>query len=155
MINKIGDFFNAEYGQRELTSKSNINKGKNIVISSQGIDNGCYGFFDFPTKYSQNIITVPRTGSIGESFVQEYNFSATDDLIILIPKKKFDIEFLYYVSSIIRLEKWRFNYGRKITPLRLLAIKLNLEKFNFNKIKNFRNELLKKIEKFENEANKI
>ena len=153
-MKKIKDYFDAEYGQRELTSKSSILRGKNIIISSQGIDNGCYGFFDYPTKYSPPLITVPRTGSIGEAFVQEYEFSATDDLIILIPKKEYEIEFLYFLIAIIRIEKWRFNYGRKVTPLRLLNLKINLDHYDKKNISEFRAKWMKKINKFENNASK-
>ena len=153
-MKKLKDYFTAEYGQRELTSKSSIEKGKNIVISSQGIDNGCYGFFDFPTKYSPPLITVPRTGSIGEAFVQEYDFSATDDLIILIPKEKYEIEFLYFLIVVIRNEKWRFNYGRKITPSRLLNLKINLQNYDKEGISKFRTRWMKKIKKFETDASK-
>ena len=50
MKNKINDFFDAFYGSRELTSKFKLKKGDNIVISSQGSINGCYGFLVFKTN---------------------------------------------------------------------------------------------------------
>ena len=46
--------------------------------------------------------------------------------IVLIPKKQMQIEYLFYVASLIRVKKWRFNYARKITPERLGKIEIKL-----------------------------
>ena len=115
-------FFNLEYGDRQYTNKSFLDKGKTILISSQGIDNGAYGFFDIPSKYKQPIITVPRTGSIGFAFVQLFDCNVTDDCIILTPKRDYSKEYLFYIAAIIRRTRWRYNYGRKITPLRIASL---------------------------------
>lgn len=146
---KISDLFNIEYGQRELTSKGNLLEGNTIVISSQGVDNGCYGFCDFPAKYSPPIITVPRTGSIGEAFVQEFPCAITDDLMVLLPKKTIEIEKLYFIASIIRQEKWRYNYGREITPRRIGKLEIDFSKMNLRIINAHRTQLLEKIQKYE------
>ena len=152
---KISNLFNLLYGQRELTSKQNLREGSTIIISSQGVDNGCYGFYDFPAKYSPPFITVPRTGSIGKAFVQEYSCSVTDDLILLLPKKKLEIEFLYYVVVLIRSQKWRYNYGRKITPKRLGKIEIDMSGYNLKKIKEYRKRILEKAQKANDIKRKI
>lgn len=145
----IDDLFYVEYGQGELTSKGSLERGDTIVISSQGTDNGCYGFFNFEPKYNPPFITVPRTGSIGEAFVQEYPCAVTDDLLVLQPKEEMEIERLYFVATIIRQQKWRYNYGRKITPARLKPLKIDFSKMNFERIMSFRRSLLGQIERFE------
>jgi hypothetical protein len=147
----IDDLFNVEYGQRELTSKEGLANGDTIVISSQGTDNGCYGFFSFDPYYNPPFITVPRTGSIGEAFVQEFPCAVTDDLLVLQPKKKMKIEELYYVAALIRQEKWRYNYGRKITPDRLKPLKVDFSKMDLQKTRAVRQALLNKIRTFEQE----
>lgn len=140
----IGDLFNVEYGQRELHSKEHLVAGSTLVISSQGTECGCYGFFSTPTVYSPPFITVPSTGSIGYSFVQEFPCAITDDVLILSPKKKMKMEELFYVAAIIRNERWRFNYGRKITPSRLKKMPIDLSKMDLQKIQKYRNNLIKK-----------
>lgn len=115
-LNKL---FTVRYGDRNYTNKSYLDDGKNPLIASQGVDNGVYGFFDVPTRIHSPVITVPRTGSIGYAFVQLNPCTVTDDCMVLTPMEKMSTEYLFYVSAIIRRSKWRFNYGRKITPTRL------------------------------------
>ncbi len=119
---ELNKLFDLEYGDRAFTDKSMLDAGGGMVISSQGMDNGVYGFFDAPLKYKPPIITVPRTGSIGYAFVQQLDCNITDDCIILKPKKKYSIEFLFYITAIIRKIRWKYNYGRKITPKRLSCL---------------------------------
>jgi len=115
----IGDKFDIFYGQRDLHSKENLVEGKSLIISSSGTDNGCYGFFNYESLIQPPFVTVQSTGSIGEAFVQTWPCGVTDDCLLLIPKKNATVEELYLVAAILRLEKWRFNYGRKITPKRI------------------------------------
>lgn len=115
----LGKLFTLKYGNRDYTDKSTLDNGNSLLISSQGVDNGAYGFFDIPLKYAPPIITVPRTGSIGYAFVQLNKCNATDDCIILTPLNTYTKEYLFYIASLIRKTKWRYNYGRKITPKRL------------------------------------
>jgi hypothetical protein len=85
------------------------------------VENGGYGFFDIPTAHKS---TVPRTGSIGYAFVQLNPCAITDDCLILTPKVKVAKEYLFYVASVVRRTRWRYNYGRKITPKRLSTIEI-------------------------------
>lgn len=121
---QLDNIFDLEYGNRDYTDKSTLDTGNTLLISSQGVDNGAYGFYDIPSKYKPPIITVPRTGSIGHAFVQLNACNVTDDCIILTPKKKYSTEYLFYVSCKIRKIKWRYNYGRKITPNRLANLNI-------------------------------
>ncbi|MBN1683200.1 restriction endonuclease subunit S [Candidatus Bathyarchaeota archaeon] len=123
-MNTIKSLFKIRYGDRTYTDKGVLDDGLTPLIASQGIENGVYGFFNIPTKYNSPIITVPRTGSIGYTFVQLLPCTVTDDCIILIPKKPMSVEYLYYVAAIVRFSRWRFNYARKITPTRLGIIKI-------------------------------
>ena len=116
----LKDIFTITYGQREYHSKENLKPGTTMVISSQASDNGCYGFFDVPIKYSAPFITVPSTGSVGEAMVQEFDCCVDDNCLVLMPKKNMSLSRLYCMAAIIRLSKWRFGYGgRKVTPARI------------------------------------
>lgn len=115
----INRLFEINYGQKEYHSKENLDPGDMLLISSQGADNGCYGFFDIPPKYRPPIITIPSTGSIGEASVQTFNSCVNDDCLVLEPKQSLPIDYLFYIAARVRIERWRYSYGRKITPYRI------------------------------------
>lgn len=120
----IGSMFNVYYGQKELHSKEHLAPGDVSIISSSGADNGCYGFFDFSKPLAPRFVTVPSTGSIGEAFVQNEPCGVTDDCLILVPMAGIPEEALFVAAAVLRAEKWRFNYGRKITPDRIADFKV-------------------------------
>lgn len=132
MITTISDFFNIDYGQKEYHNKENLDIGENLLISSKGVDNGCYGFFDIENKFETAIITVPSTGSIGHAFVQLNKCSVDDNCLVLIPKRKMAVEDLYKVAFQIRNVKWKYKYGRQITPKRMGDQEIILGDININ-----------------------
>lgn len=136
MIKTIDDLYTVNYGQKEYESKDDLTEGDTMLISSAGEDNGSFGFFDVPAYYKAPFITVPRTGTIGQAFVQLNDCSANSDVMVLIPKTKLTIEELYQTAFQIRLNKWKYAYGRKITPERLKSQKIRLEQIptNFKKL---------------------
>lgn len=155
MITTIGQLFKIEYGQKEYHNKEWLegNEGKNILISSKGDDNGVYGFFDIKNNYASSIITVPSTGTVGQAFIQEKNCSVDDNCLVLIPLRKLSNEKLFQVAFQIRINKWKYRYGRQITPERLASQKVKLikSKINYN---DFSQKLLpKKNDKIKVEEN--
>lgn len=44
--------------------------------------------------------------------------------MLLLPKQGVPKELLYVAASVVRKERWRFNYGRKITPDRIAGFPL-------------------------------
>lgn len=127
-IGTIGKYFAIGYGQRELHSKEALTDGPALVISSSGMDNGCYGFFDFPKLLKPPFVTVPSTGSIGEAAVQTRPCGVVDDCLILAPKPGTPVELLYVAAATLRREAWRFDYGRKMTPKRIAGFPLRTDK---------------------------
>ncbi|MFT3808431.1 MAG: N-6 DNA methylase [Micropepsaceae bacterium] len=121
----IGHYFDIRYGQRSLHSKEGLLPGQSLVISSSGVDNGCYGFFDFDDIMAPPFVTVPSTGSIGIAHVQEWPCGVTDDCLLLSPKDGTPHAMLYVAAATIRNERWRFSYGRKATPARIAAFPLS------------------------------
>lgn len=127
----INQLFEINYGQKEYHSKENLDPGDTLLISSQGVDNGCYGFFDILPKYRPPIITIPSTGSIGEASVQTSNSCVNDDCLVLEPKKKLPVDYLFYIVARVRIERWRYSYGRKITPYRIGKLEVeNVEEYS-------------------------
>lgn len=131
MKTTIDELFTIVYGQREYHNKEWLEetKGGNLLISSKGTDNGAYGFFDIPAKYKAPFITVQGYGTIGHAFVQEQDCSVDDHMLILIPKQKIKLDELYQVAYQIRLTKWKYKYGRGITPSRLSSQRIVLHDF--------------------------
>lgn len=145
MIEKIGKYFLVNYGQKQYHNKSKLlgNIGNNILISSAGENNGIYGFYDIKNNYKAPFISVPSTGTIGQAFVQLIDCSVDDNCLVLIPKEKMTIEQLYQIAYQIRQTKWKYKYGRQITPQRLEEQEIVLEKNNFSFDKLY-NELIPK-----------
>lgn len=117
----IGEYFDIFYGQKELHSRDGIAPGDSLIISPTEQYNGTYGWLNFKQLIKPPFVTVAQTGSIGEAFVQTEACGVNDDCLILIPKRDKDISeaILFLAAAIIRLEKWRFSYGRKLTPSRI------------------------------------
>lgn len=123
----VGEYFNIVYGQKALHSKDGLLPGDTLVISSSGMDNGCYGFFDrdplrepaFDAILKPPFVTVPSTGSIAVAHVQEFPCGVTDDCLLLLPKEGVRRAMLYVAAAAVRNERWRFSYGRKATPERV------------------------------------
>jgi len=128
MITTIGQLFNIEYGQKKYHNKEWLegNEGRNILISSKGDDNGIYGFFNIVDNYQAPLITVPSTGTVGQAFVQENDCSVDDNCLVLIPQKKIIKEALFQIVFQIRKNKWKYRYGRQITPERISKQKIKI-----------------------------
>jgi len=120
----IGDYFEIVYGQKTLHDKRDLVPGPALVISSQGTNNGFYGFFAQDTLFEPPFVTVPSTGSIAQAHVQRWPCGVADDALILVPNEGVPLEYLYITAAVIRSERWRFNYGMKATPSRIKGYQL-------------------------------
>ena len=120
-VGTIGEIFDIFYGQKELHSREGIAPGDSLIISPTEQYNGCYGWLTFEPLIKPPFVTVAQTGSIGEAFVQLEPCGVNDDCLILLPKqdKTISVATLFIAAATIRLERWRFNYGRKLTPQRI------------------------------------
>lgn len=128
MLTTIGKLFDIEYGQKDYHNKEWLEgtEGANILISSKGDDNGIFGFFDIKDYYHAPVITVPSTGTVGQAFVQEKDCSVDDNCLVLTPRKSMKKEELFQIAFQIRLNKWKYRYGRQITPERLATQEISL-----------------------------
>lgn len=122
----IGNYFNIYYGQKELHSRDGIPPGDSLIISPTESYNGTYGWLEFSELLKPPFITVAQTGSIGEAFVQSESCGVNDDCLVLLPRELQDISLASYFicAAVIRIENWRFSYGRKLTPNRINEFKM-------------------------------
>lgn len=120
----IGGEFDLYYGMKELHSREGIAEGRSLIVSPTESYNGTDGWLDFDPVLEPPFITAAQTGSIGESFVQLEPCAVNDDCLVLLPKRDTAIAKLVIVAAIIQAEKWRFNYGRKLTPARIADFRI-------------------------------
>lgn len=123
----IGGIFDIFYGMKELHSRDGIARGRSLVISPTEQYNGCYGWLEFPRLIEAPFVTVAQTGSIGEAFVQLEPCAVNDDCLILLPKPDTQIALpdLILAAACLQSEKWRFTYGRELTPSRIAAFRVS------------------------------
>ncbi len=122
----IGGLFDIYYGMKELHSREGMVPGRSLVISPTEQYNGCYGWLEFPDLIEAPFVTVAQTGSIGEAFVQLEHCAVNDDCLILLPKVDAVVPLsqLVLAAASLQAEKWRFTYGRKLTPSRIAAFRM-------------------------------
>ncbi len=122
----IGELFDIFYGQKELHSREGIPPGDSLVVSPTEEYNGCYGWLAFEHLIQAPFVTVAQTGTIGEAFVQMEPCGVNDDCLILLPKEAaLPVSCLFIAAALIRLERWRFSYGRKLTPSRICTFRMS------------------------------
>lgn len=117
----LGAHFEIYYGLKELHSREGLAPGKTLVVSPTESYNGCYGWLTFDKLLAAPFITVAQTGSIGEAFVQLEPCAVNDDCLVLVPRQPATAStgLLFLAAAAIREHRWRFSYGRKLTPGRI------------------------------------
>lgn len=122
------DLFEVKKGIRLVKSRlSNI--GDCPFVSSTAKNNGISGMFDIDPNQRANTITVSYDGSVGEAFYQSNPYWATDDVNVLYPKFDLNVFIAMFLITMIKKERYRFNYGRKWHKERMenSAIKLPVD----------------------------
>lgn len=152
----IGSVFDIYYGLKELHSREGFSPGDALIISPTESYNGCYGWLDFPVVTKPPFVTVAQTGSIGEAFAQFEPCAVNDDCLVLIPKKEVSEAKLVIAAASLQTERWRFSYGRKLTPPRIVDFKLPkdplLEQWVATRIESFKAVILEALRAYDPEA---
>lgn len=122
---RLKDLFKIEYGQREYHSKLFLENecGTVPLISSTANNNGFFGTFNIIPKY-KNVISVASTGSVGWAFYHGYDCCIDDNCLVLMPKNKLSDEKMLYLTLLINKDRYRYMYGRQVTPKRIGDIEL-------------------------------
>lgn len=105
------ELFNIKKGKR--LTKEDFIPGDTPFIGAIDSNNGYRDFIGQEPIHQSNTITVNYNGSVGESFYQPNPFWASDDVNVLYSKFKLNKYIAFFLITLIRLEKFRFNYGRK------------------------------------------
>lgn len=124
-------WFNLDQNLFEITgsqtnSSSELEKygyGQYPYVTAQATNNGTYKLYDFYTEEG-NILTIGSV--VGYCSYQPKNFSASNDVVKLIPKFEMNKYVALFLVTILNLENYRYNYGRKANQARLKTISIKL-----------------------------
>jgi len=98
--------------------------GKHPYITTQAVNNGVAGFYDFFTEEG-GVITVD-SAVLGFASYQRDNFSASDHVEKLIPKFSMNSYLAMFFVVILNADQFRYNYGRKASQDRMRQRKIKL-----------------------------
>lgn len=121
---KLDDLFEIKKGKR--LTKANMKKGEVPFIGAIDKNNGYRQYIGQEPIHDKNTITVNYNGSVAESFYQPKPFWASDDVNVLYPKFPLNKYSGLFIVTILKKEKYRYNYGRKwhLERMRETEIKL-------------------------------
>lgn len=105
------EIFEIKKGKR--LTKEDMNSGRTPFIGAIDSNNGYRQFISNNPIHDGNTITVNYNGSVAEAFYQPLPFWASDDVNILYPKFAMNVYSALFIATIIKQEKYRFNFGRK------------------------------------------
>ncbi|PPD48798.1 MAG: hypothetical protein CTY16_05370 [Methylobacter sp.] len=108
---QLQTIFDIKKGKR--LTKINQSTGKTPYIGAIEFNNGVSSYIGQEPIHSGGTITVTYNGSVAEAFYQPVPFWATDDVNVLYPKFELTPAIALFIATLIKLEKYRFNYGRK------------------------------------------
>ncbi|NWJ98113.1 MAG: restriction endonuclease subunit S [Chloroflexi bacterium] len=107
----LSDLFDLRKGKR--LTKADMIPGKIPFIGAIDSNNGLREWIGQAAIHEGNTLTVNYNGSVAEAFYQPTPYSATDDVNVLYPKFVLTPAIGMFLVTVIRQEKYRFNYGRK------------------------------------------
>jgi hypothetical protein len=109
---RLKDLFDLRKGQR--LTKASMLPGETPYIGASDTRNGITAFVGQPAIHGGGTISVSYNGSVAEAFFQPVPYWATDDVNVLYPNGfVLGASEALFICAVIRLEKYRFNYGRK------------------------------------------
>ena len=122
------DIFEIKKGKR--LTKENMIEGGNPFVGAIDKNNGISNLIGQTPLFDSNTITVSYNGSVAEAFYQPYEYWASDDINILIPRFEITPFLGLFLCTVIKKEKYRFSYGRKWHKERMQTstIKLPVDK---------------------------
>lgn len=131
---------------RDALSNDLTEGGNTPYVTSSEINNGVTSFVEEFATNSAGTITANRGGSVGYFFYQPKNYLATPvDVRILTPKFEIDVFIGLFIKTILQLEKYRYNYSRKMGTDRLKGFVIKLPANGSDPDWDFMREYIKSI----------
>ena len=108
---RLSHLFSLQKGKR--LTKANMIAGLLPFIGAIDGNNGISAAIAAEPHHPGNTLTVSYNGSVGEAFYQPNPYRCSDDVNVLYPNFPMTPAIGLFIATIIRQEKYRFNYGRK------------------------------------------
>ncbi len=118
-------------------------EGKFSYVTTQASNNGIDGFYNFYSE-NGNVLTVD-SAVLGYCSYQPLNFSASDHVEKLMPNFKMNKFIALFLTKILNLERYRYNYGRKCSQTRMKNISIKLPEKNGEPDFKFMEEYIKSL----------
>lgn len=126
----LTDLFDISASRDELINDLTIG-GKTPYVTSSDSNNGVTSYVEEEPTNSAGTITANRGGSVGYFYYQPVAYKATPvDVRILTPKFKINVYIGLFIKTILQLEKYRYNYSRKMGSDRLAKFRIKLPSKN-------------------------
>jgi len=119
----LSALFEIRKGKR--LTKAKMTEGNTPFIGAIDKNNGVSAFVA-RALHQGNTITVNYNGSVAEAFYQPTPFWCSDDVNVLYPRFTLTPAVALFIATIIRLERYRFSYGRKWHLERMRAASIRL-----------------------------
>jgi len=141
---RLSELFNVEKGKR--LTKADMELGNTYFIGSSDSNNGITSKINKKPIFNENTITVNYDGSVGESFYQPMPYWALDSVNVLVPKFTLNSYIGLFITTIIKQEKYRYNYGRKWGKERMESSEIKLPTIDGKPDFNFMEDFIKSID---------
>jgi hypothetical protein len=110
---KYKDLFEIERGRGPRKKELN-GSGRHPFVSASEFNNGITDFSDAKPFHAGRVITVARNGnSVASAFYQPVPFHSTEDVHVFTPKFRMSVPVALFLCTLIKLERYRYSYGRK------------------------------------------
>ena len=120
----LAELFDVKKGKR--LTKRNMTEGTTPFVGSSDKNNGRTASIGQTSIHPGNTITICYNGSVGETFYQPEPFWCSDDVNVLYPKFELTPARGLFLATVLKTERYRYNYGRKwhLDRMRETTIKL-------------------------------
>ena len=138
---KVTNLFNYSRGTRLI--KSNRQDGKYPLVTAGEFNQGVKGFIEPNTqKIYNNAITIDM---FCNTFVHLDDFCCDDNILVLQSKNPINHKALFYIATVMSMDKYKFGYGKQYRMNSLEAHKILLPtlggEINFSFMEKFIEEL--------------
>lgn len=121
---RLEDLFEIKKGKR--VTKADRSPGATRFIGATEKNNGITDLADLAPIFPSGTLTVAYNGSVGNTFFQDQDYFACDDVNVLVPKHPMSRWTQLFIGTIIKHGRSRFTYGYKWTLARMNATTVRL-----------------------------
>ena len=99
--------------------QNSLDVGSVPYVTTSSLNNGVSGLYDIQPNFKAKCLTLALNGSVGEVFFQFEDFVTSGDNAVLSLVDDYNPYLLFYIATMIRNHKWRYNYYRKLNLTKL------------------------------------